>query len=137
MKITKIRGYISNLKIKVVEYFGNVKTKVNNLRGVNIGQAVDYFELGMLNECHNRLKIILRLWPNDDYAKYLMGLLYTINRDNDDALKYLESVKDFKKSYSEKLINIIRSNKSEKVINAYQESFNLYNVENKISEIQI
>lgn len=135
MKIMKIREYITNLKVKVIEYFGNIKAKLNNLRGVNIGQAVDYFELGMLNECYNRLKIILKLWPNDDYAKYLMGLLYTINRDNDEALKYLESIEGFKKSYSEKLVNIIRSNKSEKLINAYQESFNLHNVENKISEI--
>lgn len=137
MKVTKIRNYLKTLKLKISNSFKEIKIKVNNLRGVNICQAIDYFELGMLSECHNRLKIILKLWPDDDYAKYLTGLLYTINRDNDDAIKYLESVKDFKKDYSEKLINIIRSNKSEKIINMYQESFNLYDVENKISEIQI
>lgn len=137
MFIGKIRKYlkesIDNIKLVLSE----TKVKIRNLEENNIDLATDYFEYGILGECKNRLKIILRLWPNDSYAKYLLSLVYILSRENNKALKYLESVVGEKQKYARKLVDIINFNKSEKIIDAYKVDQNLSNLESIIDNVKL
>ena len=137
MIIDRIRKYFKESMSKTKVVLAETKTKVKNLKDNNIYLATDYFEYGILGECENRLKIILRLWPNDDFAEYLLGLVYILDREDAKAIKYLEKVKGEKQKYAVKLIDMMNSNKIEKIIDSYKADQNLSNLENTIYAIKI
>lgn len=135
-------GYINSVKILFEKYKyeikDNVKTfvaKVFNIKENNLTQAIDFIEVGMLDEGFNRLRIILTLWPNNENAKYLMGLIYIFMRENEKAIKYLKDIEYYKIDYIEKLINLAENNKTERVIEAYKKNFSLYDVEGEVYEM--
>lgn len=137
MVIGKIKKYLKDSIAKAKVVLAETKIKVRNLKDNNIYLATDYFEYGILGECKNRLKIILRLWPNNDYAEYLLGLVYILNRENEKAIKYLKKVKGEKQGYAAKLIDIIGNNKAEKIIDVYKANQSLSNLEGIINDAKL
>lgn len=137
--LSKIRDYLGNLKNKIAEIFRDLKGKFANLQEVNRGLAVDYLETGMIGECRNRLRIILKLWSDDDYARYLMALVQIMYRENAKALEYLKSMRVFERDGLEelvkKLITLVETNKTERLIELYRRDSNLSSVENEIFKI--
>lgn len=137
MVIGKIKKYLKDSIAKAKVVLAETKIKVRNLKDNNIYLATDYFEYGILGECKNRLKIILRLWPNNDYAEYLLGLVYILNREDEKAIKHLKKVKEEKQKYATKLIDIIGNNKAEKIIDAYKANQSLSNLESVIDNVKL
>jgi hypothetical protein len=137
MYIGKIGGFFSKIFAKIKEAIDDINFKIFNLQEYNLNQAIDFFELGMLGESHNRLKIMTKLWPDNEQVKYLLGVVHVINRDDDDALNCLNSIFKFKFEYSKKIIEIIKANKTEKIIDVYADSFSLYRIENEIQKIKL
>ena len=137
MVFSKIREYLKESTAKVKVVLAETKIKIRNLKNNNIYLATDYFEYGILGECKNRLKIILRLWPNDSYAEYLFGLVHILYREDEKAIKYLEKVDGDKQKYAIKLIDIINGNKTEEIINIYKTDQSLSNLESAIDDIKI
>ncbi|MDR1499276.1 MAG: hypothetical protein LBS34_03240 [Rickettsiales bacterium] len=133
----KIKNSIGVMDNTVSEVFRKIKVRTPNLKGYNMTQAVDYIELGMVDEAYNRLKIIIKLWPDDDYAKYLMGLLCIFIRDNKKALKFFGDIKDFRNDQVKRLVKVIEANRVEKIIERYRSTLNLYEIENEIQKIEI
>ena len=137
MAIKEIKEDIKNIFENIKFVFSESKEKIKNLEENNMDLAIEYFEYGIVDECRNRLKIMLRLWPKNNEVKYLMGLVCILYRDNDNALKYLSEVKEEKQEFAEKLINIINFNKAEKIIDAYKEKQDLSNIESVIGNVKI
>lgn len=137
MRFSALKEYLDEFWNYVRSTLSQVKNKLENLEENNIDLAIDYFEYGILNECKSRLKIILRLWPNDNYAKYLLGLVYMLYREDEKALKYLKDVNGEKQKYAEKLINIINFNKTEKVIDIYKINQELFKLESAIDNVKL
>lgn len=137
MIIDKIRKYLKEFIAKAKVILVETKIKFKNLKDNNIYLATDYFEYGILGECKNRLKIILRLWPGNDYAEYLLGLVYILNREDAKAIEYLKKVEGEKQKYAVKMIDIIDNNKVEKIIDIYKSNQNLSNLENTIYDVKI
>lgn len=137
MYIDRIKSFVKKIFDQIKSVIDDTCIKTFNLRGNNINQAIDFFELGMLDESYNRLKIILTLWPDDDYAKYLLGLLYIFDRNNEKSVQLLKTVKAYRVDYAKKLISIIEANKVEKIIDKYLETLSLYEVENEIYKIKL
>lgn len=135
--ITNIRLFFKNFIDRIKGSINSLLAKIFHLRESNLSQAVDFIELGMTDEAFNRLRIILTLWPDEEQAKYLMGLLNIFARENEKALKYFNEIKNYKIPYIHKLIGIVEKNKYEKIIDVYKETFSLYEVENEIYKIKI
>lgn len=137
MVIGKIKKYLKDSIAKAKVVLAETKMKAKNLKDNNIYLATDYFEYGILGECKNRSKIILRLWPNNDHAEYLLGLVYILNRENEKAIKHLKKVKEEKQKYATKLIDIIGNNKVEKIIDTYKANQSLSNLESVIDNVKL
>jgi tetratricopeptide (TPR) repeat protein len=137
MYINKIRIFFGKIFSDIKSEIGSIGSRTFNLKEYNLNQAIDFFELGMLSESYNRLKIMLKLWSNDEQVRYLLGLLYLINRDNDKAINYFKNITNFKPEYSKKIIEIIKANKTEKIIDVYVDSPSLYKIENEIQKIKL
>jgi hypothetical protein len=100
-----------------------------------MSQAIDYFDIGMLDECHTRLKIILKIWPKNEQARYLLGLTCVCGEETEEALKYLNYVDGHYQEQAQRLIRIIESGMSELVVKKYLENTSLFAIENEIKEI--
>ena len=98
---------------------------------------MDFFEVGMLGECKNRLKIASILWPNDKYIKYLLSIVYLICREREKGIKLLKTINDYENTRVKKLIKMLEKDKILKVINEYEKTLNLQMVENEIDKMQI
>lgn len=137
MYMDKIRVISDKIKNKIGQLFKNIKIHISFLKENNMAQAIDFFEVGVLEECKNRLKIILKLWPNDESAKYLLSIVYLISRDREKAIKILKTIKYYKKDRVEKMILMLEKDRIKKVIDEYIKSFSLEKVESEIDAIQI
>ncbi|MDR2777839.1 MAG: hypothetical protein LBB24_03660 [Rickettsiales bacterium] len=137
MWVQKIKEYLGNLIGFVSAILNDLRVKWFNLYRNNISQAVDYFSLGMLYECHSRLKIILKMWPNDEHAKYLLGLFYVCVGEEQNAVKYLGQVNGFKRDQAQKLLSLIEAGKSGVVVEKYLENPSLEAVEGEIEKVTL
>jgi tetratricopeptide (TPR) repeat protein len=99
----------------------------------NMGQAIDYFDLGMLDECYTRLRIILKLWPKNEHARYLIGLVCACAEEGEEALKHLNQLADPNHSQAQRLIRIIEAGMAPELIaKKYLENSSLDAIENEI-----
>ena len=137
--ITFIRENISKLYNFLKDYIKDTKNKIILLRTNNYYVAVSFFNQGEITECIRRLKISLKLWPEDDYFKYLLALSYIIYRDCEKALLILKTISpNYKKNIVEKLKILAEKNKSKKIIDFYIETnFNITLIENEIENMDI
>lgn len=135
--INNIRTLIEKYKYKAQDTFKTFMAKVFNIKENNLTQAVDFIEVGMIDEGYNRLRIILTLWPNNENAKYLMALIHIFIRENEKALKYLREIEYYKVDYINKLIELVEKNKTERIIETYKNTFSLYDVESEVYAIKI
>lgn len=135
MYIRKVKKFFIKTKEMVVNNLNDLKLHLSFLRENNIAQAVDFFECGALDECKNRLKITLRLWPNDEQVKYLLALVYLIDRDLTKAYKLLITIKNYNQLRIAKMISMAEKGLTLKIINVYVETLNLYKVENEIDKM--
>ena len=135
MYIKRVKGIIDNLVDKIRDFFKDVYLSLYFLKENNIAQAVDFFEVGLLEECKNRLRIAIKLWPKDDYIKYLLSIVYLLSRDRNDAIELLKTINNFNKKRVDKMIILLEKDKIKRVIDKYIDTFNLYEVENEIDKI--
>jgi hypothetical protein len=132
-----IRNLFGNFKNFLAAAVDSVLLKWSNLESYNMGQAMDYFEIGLCDECYNRLKIVLSLWPKNNYARYMMGLLCIFDENYEKARKYLEQVDGPRKDNAQKLLAILRSGKSGSIVSSYREYHDLASVEDEIRSIAL
>lgn len=137
MYISKIRNFFSLARRNFSKIYQNIKIQFLFLKENNLAQALDYFELGILDECKNRLKIMTKMWPDDEYVKYLLSIVLLLNRDRYSAIKLLNSIKDYKPYITDKLIKLLEQDRILKIIRVYEDTHDLIKVENEIEAIQI
>jgi tetratricopeptide (TPR) repeat protein len=135
MWFQKIRGFSTGIKDFLTDAVESVSLKWSNLESYNMSQVMDYFEIGMHDECYNRLKIILNIWPRNSLARYLIGLLYLFDGNHGKAKKYLGKVRGLKEDYAQKLLAIIDGGKSESIVSSYMEYHDLDSIEDEIRNI--
>lgn len=135
--IGKMRVFASNCSRKFRQEINALVGKFSYLKINNLAQAIEFLELGMVDESQRRLKIILTLWSKEEQAKYLIAIVNVLLRENDKALRYLNEIKEYKVDCAKKLINIIEQNKFEKIIETYKETYSLSDIEDEIYKIEI
>ena len=137
--ITFIRENTSRLYNLLKDNVTDTKNKITLLRTNNYYVAISFFNQGEITECIRRLKISLKLWPEDDDFKYLLALSYIIYRDCEKALLILKTISpDYKNDIVEKLKALAEMNKSKKIIDFYIETdFNIVLMENEIKNMDI
>ena len=135
MYIEKVRNYYNKIKTITITKFNDIKLYFSFLKENNVAQAVDFFETGLLDECENRLKIIVRLWPDDQQVKYLLSIVYIIEKERVKAHKILKTIDDYEPQRVEKMLYIIKNSRLDKIIDRYVETFNLQEVESEIDKL--
>ena len=133
-----IRNFFKKTFNSVDEFYKDNKLKVSFLEENNLSTAYGFFETGDITECINRLKIMGRLWPNNENAKYLLAVSYILYRDCPRACDILENIKEFKIENVEKLKKLAKQNKSKKIIEAYiNGNFTLTGIEDELQKIDL
>lgn len=135
MYIEKVRNYYNKIKTITITKFNDIKLYFSFLKENNVAQAVDFFETGLLDECENRLRIIVRLWPDDQQVKYLLSIVYIIEKERVKAHKILKTIDDYEPQRVEKMLYIIKNSRLDKIIDKYVETFNLQEVESEIDKL--
>ena len=137
--VESVRNIFSNLFNLTKENIKDTKNKIILLRTNNYYIAMSFFNQGDIKECIRRLKISLKLWPEDDDFKYLLSLSYIIYRDCQKALLILNTInKDYKSDIVEKLMFLAERNKTKKIIDLYIETgFNIVLIEDEIKNMDI
>lgn len=135
MYIEKVRNYYNKIKTITITKFNDIKLYFSFLKENNVAQAVDFFETGLLDECENRLRIIVRLWPDDQQIKYLLSIVYIIEKERVKAHKILKTIDDYEPQRVEKMLYIIKNSRLDKIIDRYVETFNLQEVESEIDKL--
>ncbi|MDR1426041.1 MAG: hypothetical protein LBI70_03585 [Rickettsiales bacterium] len=135
MWIQKIKEYLVKLVDSLKSTFSTIRSKWSNLYGNNLSQAIEYFDFGMPYECYSRLKIILKIWPNDERAIYLLGLLCVCVENDEEAMKYLSKLDSLGRESVQKLVRVVQMGKSGIIAKKYSENPNLDAVEYEISNI--
>lgn len=135
MYIEKVRNYYNKIKTITITKFNDIKLYFSFLKENNVAQAVDFFETGLLDECENRLRIIVRLWPDDQQVKYLLSIVYIIEKERVKAHKILKTIDDYEPQRVEKMLYIIKNSRLDKIIDRYVETFNLQEVESEIDKL--
>ena len=135
MYIEKVRNYYNKIKTITITKFNDIKLYFSFLKENNVAQAVDFFETGLLDECENRLRIIVRLWPDDQPIKYLLSIVYIIEKERVKAHKILKTIDDYEPQRVEKMLYIIKNSRLDKIIDRYVETFNLQEVESEIDKL--
>lgn len=138
MFFNNIKNVINTSFLKLKETYESVRLKTFLLENNNLSVAFRFFNMGEVNECINRLKIIGKLWPDNETARYLLGVCYILVRKCDKAVEVFENLKDYKPDMVEILLKLAKENKSKKVIDSYLESeFSLTGIEDEIKKISI
>ncbi|MDR2778558.1 MAG: hypothetical protein LBB13_03635 [Rickettsiales bacterium] len=137
MWFQKVRDFFNSCRNFLINGIENLRLKWSNLESNNIGQIMDYFEIGMFDECYSRLGIVLSIWPKNNHAKYLKGLLCILDGNHNKAKKYLRQVEGLKKDYAQKLLSIIDNDKFESIVSSYIEYHDLDSIENEIRNIEL
>lgn len=135
MYIEKVRNYYNKIKTITIAKFNDVKLYFSFLKENNMAQAFDFFETGLLDECENRLRIIVRLWPDDQQAKYLLSVVYVIERERIKAHKLLKSINNYEPQRVEKMLYIIKNSRLDRIFDKYVKTFNLQEVESEIDKL--
>lgn len=133
-----IRQKIKTSYNYVFDFLKAKKNEVILLRSNNYYVAMTFFGTGEITECIRRLKISLKLWPEDETFKYLLGLSYIIYRDCEKASMVLKTIKEYKMDIVSKLILLADNNKSKKIIDLYIDTnFNIVLMEDEIKNMDI
>jgi tetratricopeptide (TPR) repeat protein len=135
MWVQKLREYLADLVDNIKNVLNNLRLRWLNMYSHNMGQAVDYFDLGMLDECYTRLRIILKIWPKNEYAMYLLGLVYVCGGEMEEALEYLSQIIGSDQERAQRLIRIVETGKGELLSKKYIENPDLDVIENEIKKI--
>lgn len=135
MYVEKVRYFYNKIKTVAISKFDNIKLYCSFLKENNVAQAFDFFEIGLLDECANRLSIIVKLWPDDQRAKYLLSIVYVINKERVKAYKLLKTIENYEPQRVEKMIHIILNSRLDRIFDKYVETFNLQEVEREIDKL--
>ena len=93
-KLTKKMPKI-NTKILIESFkdeFNTILSKISNLEQSNIKLAHYHKNKGDIKEAIFRLKIVIRFWPNNDEAKYLLALCYYEQKDHQKAKNIINKI---------------------------------------------
>lgn len=136
MFFDNIRKFFKKISIYLSKFYEDNKLKISFLEENNLSIAYGFFETGNITECINRLKIMGKLWQNNENAKYLLAVSYILYRDCSRAYDILENIKEFKIDNVEKLKKLAKQNKTKKIIDAYINSdFTLTGIENELQKM--
>lgn len=99
-------------------YMKNMKNKLKDLEKTNLSMAISYLDANKLQDAYIRFKIINKLWPNNVDGIYFYALLLFFsekkekaieilnkNRNNKDAKRLLEIIKEKDVDYVIDLVN--------------------------------
>ena len=136
MFFDNIRKIFKKTFVYLSKFYEDNKLKISFLEENNLSIAYGFFETGNITECINRLKIMGKLWPNNENAKYLLAVSYILYRDCSRACDILENIKEFKIDNVEKLKKLAKQNKSKKIIDAYiNGDFTLTGIEDELQKM--
>lgn len=93
-KLTKKMPKI-NTKILIESFkdeFNTILSKISNLEQSNIKLAHYHKNKGDIKEAIFRLKLVIRFWPNNDEAKYLLALCYYEQKDHQKAANIINKI---------------------------------------------
>jgi hypothetical protein len=136
--LEKIRELLYNLKAAVRELWFRCKSRWNNLEALNLGQAIDYFEAGLLAEARQRLNIFVLLWSRNDYGHYLLGLVHILEEHYTKARQQLKLVKNFHQQQAQKLLQLVdKREQIQLLLDSYLESFHLNDLHHVIDELVV
>ena len=93
-KLTKKMPKI-NTKILIESFkdeFNTILSKISNLEQSNIKLAHYHKNKGDIKEAIFSLKLVIRFWPNNDEAKYLLALCYYEQKDHQKAANIINKI---------------------------------------------
>ena len=121
---------------KFIYFITHFKTAIIALEEDSLISIRHFIEFGELFKAKIRLKTMVALWTKNSEAKYLMGFVYVMFKDNDMAIYYFNKLQDDKKysAMSKKFIYFIENNKSTSLVDEYWKNISISCVEDYVKK---
>lgn len=73
-----------------IEEIAIIRRKIKDLKNTNIQLGIKHFDLGFLDDCIFRFKIVKRIWPEAAVANYYLGRSYVEKFQYEKASPYID-----------------------------------------------